>query len=169
MTAEFPPHLLLYQQIAISPVLSVLKLAPLVDKGSRKRQVWYVRPSQVDCDSLHEYCRYHDAEVRKLAARGGIGVLVYDLSQIESVDNWAVTFKQFVETTCALLDPYEKWLKEAIIILSNESSYILLNTIFSTFYSPTRPTRIVMEAEEAMKMLGDIWQEQASHTAVAPK
>lgn len=160
MSAKFPSHMKLYQQVSLAPEVSILKLAPIVD-CNKKRQVWYIKSLQVEPKSLGAFCEYHDKEVRKLASRGGIGVLVYDMSDVESVENWPVTCRQFVETTCGLIQPYENWLKEVIIVIKDESSYLLLNTIFCTLYSPTRPTTIVTSFDEAMKLLSEIWTDDS--------
>eukprot|EP00966_Prymnesium_polylepis_P205025 4750086-Prymnesium_polylepis.3 len=123
-----------------------------------RKQVWYIKPKS--WEGVEGYCQYHETEAHAAAHAGGIGILVYDLSELPIVDHWQSSVLPFAKMhqRLHLDETYAKWLKCVYVIVPNDIVYTLLSTILSGAWKPTRPTHVIQHFDELVQELEKIWR-----------
>lgn len=124
------------------------------------KQVWLVEWTTFDRDSVAAYVDRHEAEARRAAERGGVGVLVYDLRRMTAPPAWRDAALPFVRVHQRLNDDrvYAKWLSRAVVVMHDATCCTLMTAAIQSFgIRPTRPTAILC-FDDAVKSLGSLWQ-----------
>lgn len=120
-----------------------------------RKQLWYVRPR--DWSKLEAYIPVHEDLVRKNADSGGIGVLVYDLTDMQT-DGWATNVIHIAQMHQRLHrnGSYDKWLVKTYIVVPNEIAHATVSMVLTT-WRPTRPFAIVTSIEDANEYVRELW------------
>ena len=125
---------------------------------ARRKQVWYIRP--VDWSNQSAYNSTHEEQVNKLALEGGVGVLIYDLSESIIPDQWASIVIPFAQMhqRLHLNGSYEKWLIQTFVVVPNDIVLTALNAVLTGMWKPTRPLSVVSSIEVVEKKMETLWR-----------
>lgn len=130
-------------------------------KLALRKQIWYVHP--VDWNDQSAYIDLHEKEVNKLASEGGVGILVYDLSDSVIPNQWTSVMIPFAEMhqRLHLNGNYEKWLVQTYVVVPNDIVYAALNAVLTGAWKPTRPLNVVSSMQEVEQHLETLWLPRA--------
>lgn len=130
-------------------------------KLALRKQIWYIHP--VDWNDQSAYIDLHEEEVNKLASEGGVGILVYDLSDSVIPNQWASVMIPFAEMhqRLHLNGNYEKWLVQTYVVVPNDIVYTALNAVLTGAWKPTRPLNVMSSIQEVEEHLETLWLPRA--------
>ena len=153
-----PSHLKVFGRVRFEDELLLVKAKP-VHSTPIPCQLWYVQIPHLSHGSIRAFCEHHAAHATALAKKGGVGVVVYDMSDVAVIDSWMSVCLPFVTTMQTLNDEgtLDRWLARAIILVTNETVQSTLHLVLSQMYTPTRPVQIVTSKKELVQALSSLW------------
>lgn len=153
-----PAHLKVCGRVRFDDELLLVKAKPVRDIGFQC-QLWYVHIPHLTHAAIRGFCEHHQTQVNALAARGGVGVVVYDISDMSVIDSWMSVCVPFV----AMMQTHnhdgtlQRWLSRAIVLVTDETIRSTLHMALSQMYKPTRPIQIVGSKSELSQALATCW------------
>lgn len=135
-----------FARYSVSVTTVVDEHVSVMELVREKRRCLLVEVTRATDDNVRRYCEIH-AEYMSCVSDDGRLMLVYDLRGAVA-DDWSTTLLPFIRLHNSFRERYKVALRCTYIIINSTTLQFLINTLFSTVYTPARPVHIITDPNE---------------------
>ena len=112
----------------------------------------------VTSDLVSDFAEHHDDFMQAFPHHMGRKLLVvYDIRKLDAAFGFDSRFDAYVACCKRNAQVYKRCVLCVLVITDNEATALVVQTILTTLYTPSRPTKVLGGMERASELTAQLW------------